>query len=226
MSQNQIAQTKVDQINQLHKLASAKAQEAIDYAKQAGQLLLEIKQSLPHGQFTTWINDNLQVSLRQAQRYMNVAAGKMVPLRELSGKSDTMSHLSNFFTESELEQIIDRTWVSKWVPEADNWYFTDTETDVYWVVPDKDDPTLFHVSHLYDDPECADESLFDGTRWAEHAEQVEISLRCFGLSDPKAAEWEIKKKVGLTEPFGAPAGHGTFVVVDANGNESRMREAS
>ena len=87
-------QTIIDQINTHHKNATKHAKDAVESAKAAGELLLHMKATLPHGTLTSWIKANLNVSDRQAQRYMAVAQGKPVPLRKLAGKTDTVSVLS------------------------------------------------------------------------------------------------------------------------------------
>ena len=79
------------EINRLHDMALASANRAVDYAKQAGALLLEVKRQLPHGEFMPWLSANVKVSERQAQRYMRSAHGK-VTVRTLI-KSDTVSGL-------------------------------------------------------------------------------------------------------------------------------------
>lgn len=79
-------------INAAHADAVKHATSAIDYAKKAGELLLRVKQKLPHGAFGGWLEANCSVSERQAQRYMSAAQGKPVPVREIA-KSDTVSDL-------------------------------------------------------------------------------------------------------------------------------------
>lgn len=78
-------------INAAHADAVKHATSAIDYAKQAGELLLKVKQKLPHGAFGAWLEANVEVSERQAQRYMAAAQGKPLPIRHI--KSDTVSDL-------------------------------------------------------------------------------------------------------------------------------------
>ena len=81
------------EINRLHHKAFARATEAMESAKRAGELLLELKKALPHGNFKKWIQANLEVSVRQAQRYMAVAQDKPIAIREIAAKSDTVSLL-------------------------------------------------------------------------------------------------------------------------------------
>ena len=75
------------QINELHALAQSHAEEAIDSACRAGELLLQVKAELAHGEFLTWLELNCSVSARQAQRYMRAAQGKPLPIRAI--KCDT-----------------------------------------------------------------------------------------------------------------------------------------
>jgi hypothetical protein len=75
------------EINREHKLACAHAGVAIEHARLAGALLLQVKDALPHGQFLPWIEENIAVTPRQAQRYMAAALGKPMPVRAI--KSDT-----------------------------------------------------------------------------------------------------------------------------------------
>ena len=85
------------QIEQHHAAAHAAADKAIEHAKEAGRLLLEVKAALPHGEFSKWVAERLTVSQRQAQRYMAAAQGKPLPLRKVAEalpapvKNDTVS---------------------------------------------------------------------------------------------------------------------------------------
>ena len=51
-----------------------------------GNQLRIVKDAMPHGQFGHWIAAELQITIRTAQRYIQVAI-------LLDGKSDTVSHL-------------------------------------------------------------------------------------------------------------------------------------
>jgi hypothetical protein len=222
---SEVSNDTAGEINRLHQLAAQKAIEAINYAKKAGLLLLEVKKELPHGKFGLWIEANLEVSVRQAQRYMNVASGKEASIRALATRYDTTSHLQAAFYETELEQITDPAMASNWLPEVGHWYCTDTEHGAYWVVPDANNPELFHISRLYGNPENDGEGLFDGTRWPEVAEKVESRLRNFGLSNAHKAAWKFRQKTGLSAPFGAPEDHGKIIVTAPDGSKKRLCDA-
>ncbi|MCB1719079.1 MAG: DUF3102 domain-containing protein [Candidatus Competibacteraceae bacterium] len=62
-----------ERINAHHDAAQAAAQSAIEHALQAGQLLIEVKASLAHGELTAWINQYCRFSARTAQAYMRLA---------------------------------------------------------------------------------------------------------------------------------------------------------
>ena len=75
------------QINELDALAKTHATKAVDYARQAGAMLLKVKGELPHGQWVAWVEENLTMSIRQVQRYIAVSQGKPVPVRHLAGRA-------------------------------------------------------------------------------------------------------------------------------------------
>ncbi|MEK0417365.1 MAG: hypothetical protein RI949_1371 [Pseudomonadota bacterium] len=97
-----------------------------------------------------------------------------------------------------------------------------TDGGSYWVVPDEECPELFHISRLY---AKAGEDLFDGTRWAEPAERVEIRLIGFGLPNPHQVQWRVRDRTGLPQPFGAPPGHGMIRVIDRRGRSRLVPDA-
>ena len=89
--------TRAAQIQAHHDAAHNAADKAIEHAKQAGALLLEVKAALPHGEFAKWVEVHLTVSQRQAQRYMAAAQGKALSMRKVKealpapAKNDTVS---------------------------------------------------------------------------------------------------------------------------------------
>ena len=83
----------VTKTNDLCRQAMDSAANAVACARQAGQLLLEVKSQLPHCEFIRWLGANITVSPRQAQRYMALAQGRESSVQQLFGKNDTMSHL-------------------------------------------------------------------------------------------------------------------------------------
>lgn len=85
--------TVASEINQAHAQAIEHADSAIGFAKKAGELLLQVKADLPHGEFLPWVENNLDVTPRQAQRYMAAAQGKPTPIRKLASKATPVSYL-------------------------------------------------------------------------------------------------------------------------------------
>ncbi len=85
-------------INAAHDLATRHAGAALEHARTAGRLLIEVKESLAHGEWLPWLETSVAVSARQAQRYIRLAQGKALPERKPAAlpenlKCDTVSHL-------------------------------------------------------------------------------------------------------------------------------------
>ena len=140
MNDRQIATDYAQEINRLHERAQSLVQDVYADAMQLGSLLLKVKESLPHGAFSAWVNANLKLSLRQCQRYMGVVQGKPLPLPRRSGKSDSVSHLA--------PQTSSGIWKEdRWEPEPGFTYLFRDDDAAYWVVPAANGGT--HVSKLY-----------------------------------------------------------------------------
>ena len=122
-------QSIIEQINTHHQNAMNHFNGAVESAIEAGKLLLQVKASLPHGAWTTWLNTNIGVCERQAQRYMSAAKGKDVPLLLLADKTDTVSVLQ---TTAKSKGI----WKNgKWEPERGCIYLFKEDSGTYWVLP-------------------------------------------------------------------------------------------
>jgi hypothetical protein len=194
---------KVNEINNLHQLAINSANEAIDYANQLGKLLTDIKIQLPHGSFTKWIEENLTVSPRQAQRYMAVASGKDLNVSKLGYKNDTLSVL----TDEELMQKYDKP---NWVPSIGCWHFCEFNNSAFWVVPYINDENFFFITQFTSadesqkpiDSEC--ESFFYGSKEPTHYLSIDVSLHFYGIDCLEKIKWKSYKRAGLIRPFGEP----------------------
>lgn len=186
---NQIATDRAQKIQAHHDAAHAAADTAIEHAKEAGRLLLEVKASLPHGDFSKWVSQHLTVSHRQAQRYMAAAEGKTP---KLPGKSDTMSYLVD-----ESPKTLHDYFRPSWIPMKGYTYSCATDTGAYWVVHSKEHPGFFHVSHLT-------EETYGGTRRPVAGIAVEYMLQGYDLVAPADADWEIRKGYDMSRPFGEP----------------------
>ena len=146
-------QTIIDQINTHHKNATKHAKDAVESAKAAGELLIQVKATLPHGTWTNWLNSNLDVSERQAQRYMSAAKGKDVPLLLLADKTDTVSVLQ---TTAKSKGI----WKNgKWEPERGCIYLFKEDSGTYWVLPSSVEGMWFHVCKHYDGPRMSSDGF-------------------------------------------------------------------
>lgn len=73
-------------INEAHHLAIQHAGKAIEHAIACGQMLLEAKAKLPHGQWLPWLRQNVCFGERSAQGYMRVA--QRLPRQIRNGVAD------------------------------------------------------------------------------------------------------------------------------------------
>ncbi len=73
-----------------HDAAFGKAREALEHARRCGELLLQVKDSLKHGEWLPWVKEHVTVSDRQARRYMQLAQN----WEAIAAKSDTVSNLT------------------------------------------------------------------------------------------------------------------------------------
>ena len=74
--------------------AKLAASDAVTAALRAGYLLLQAKETVGHGNFVSWCEENIEATQRSAQRYLKLA-NKL--------KNDTMSFLPNSQNTKELE---------------------------------------------------------------------------------------------------------------------------
>lgn len=77
------------QINDEHRRCESDLQSALQHAINAGQLLIEAKAGVEHGQWLPWLKDNCQCSARTAQAYVRLA--KHLP--ELESNAQRVAHL-------------------------------------------------------------------------------------------------------------------------------------
>ncbi len=67
-----LLQSKAQELKELNIRIAQSVRSTLEMAMQAGQLLIEIKEGLPHGIFTNWIHKHCDISPETARRYMRV----------------------------------------------------------------------------------------------------------------------------------------------------------
>ena len=72
-SQQAIVPDLARQINQAHRQCERAAQSAVGHAVRCGELLLQAKAAVPHGEWLPWLAANCECSERTAQTYMRIA---------------------------------------------------------------------------------------------------------------------------------------------------------
>lgn len=212
-------ETIITQINVHHHNAMKQADAAVDSARAAGKLLLEVKTTIPHGEWTNWLKTHLTVSDRQAQRYMAEAQGKAVSIRKLTSKTDTVSDLKDPNRSMGI-------WKGdKWQPGAGCMYQFKEGDATYWIHPSTAGGLWFHVCKLYrgarmstdgfvrewtifgkvTDPDLTSQFYVGTTRplgWIG----VQGVLKSFGLKNiEQSLSLGKKTKHGFERPFGEPS---------------------
>jgi len=84
-------------INLANLTESAKKQTVVLAAK-TGSALLKVKEMLPHGEYTPWVNENMPVNQRQCQKYTKLAQQRP----ELLSNAHLNAHLD---VDSELKLL-------------------------------------------------------------------------------------------------------------------------
>ena len=87
-------------INEEHTRAFEKAQDALSHARAAGELLIEAKGLLKHGEWGNWLAENVAFTERTAQSYMRLARNW-----ESLSKNETISDLGLVKTLSLLSDV-------------------------------------------------------------------------------------------------------------------------
>jgi len=186
----------VSRISYHHNQASLKASEAIFHAKEAGRLLIELKAKLVHGEFGKWIADNLNVSKRQAQRYMETAQGKKPKPED---KSDMVSHFPAKKQKKAKPPL--------WTPKAGFAYSGIWDGGSYSVDPVLGSEGMFHVVLLKSErtpiedggQQIGKDTEFQGS--IVTADQVEATLQELGLAEPGKLFWTVHQYEGEPKPW-------------------------
>lgn len=181
-----IALPVADEINRLHALATDHAGKAIDYAKQAGRLLLDVKAGLPHGAFLPWLADNVAVSERQAQRYMRAALGKPVSTRALAApKSDTVSYFPSWLPKDGMAAILETHMGDAYIQER------------------ADAPGYFRYAVVLDDADGG--ATLEYSRRSIRGDYVEraLSMHMPSIRAAKPDDW-VRADISLGDLFGIP----------------------
>ncbi len=78
--------SKIQRIKELYQELAEQFSASVFKVIELGDELLEVKDSLDHGQLKPWIEENFPFSYRTAVRYMNTALNKKDILKQLKGK--------------------------------------------------------------------------------------------------------------------------------------------
>lgn len=87
-----LEQNFVDEMIRLHDELTGLFQQSLDKAICLGELLIQQKVALDHGQFGNWVRENLPFTVRTAQNYMRICSEKD------RLKCETVSHLTEAYS--------------------------------------------------------------------------------------------------------------------------------
>jgi hypothetical protein len=77
-------------------LRAARSERAgIEYYRQAGELLLEVKEQVKYGEWNNWVNHNFRLSYQTATIYMNLATEQISSGTRYSSLGDFVRKTSN-----------------------------------------------------------------------------------------------------------------------------------
>ena len=163
------------EINHHHQLACLRAGEAVSHAVEAGKLLLAVKATLPHGEFGDWLQSNIRVTPRQAQRYMAAAQGKPTPVRALASNTTPVSFLEvNDGEAIHIERVLG------------NWQ------DLAMIFPHADAPGFFHYAFITG--KVGENGSCSYTKRAVNAKTITTMVNR-DMSMPKLNELDIERVV-------------------------------
>lgn len=83
----------IQKLNDLHKKAQIASDHLLQYAREAGGLLIEVKDDLPHGQFMKWVEENCDFSGSTARRYMRIHRGLTLGITSSPSGNTTLTSL-------------------------------------------------------------------------------------------------------------------------------------
>jgi hypothetical protein len=172
-----------DEINEQHRLAMSYAGRAFEHARRAGELLQKVKARLKHGEFLPWLEAHVEVTPRQAQRYMAAAAGKPLPARAV--KCDTVSSLPR--RQAAFEPVAS---CSMMVQHAGR----------VFIVEQSDQADFFFVTMLMLAGD--DDAIVEYLRSPIRSDYTELPLQQMGLDDPSCATWTIGRNCRVQSALG------------------------
>lgn len=185
---NALAATHAQRIRELHGMAQGAAQSAIEFALQAGLLLTEVKEALPHGEFGPWVQTYCGFTDRTARRYMRLHAHRDV-LPTGAGVRESLEHVK----ADTVAEMLRPAWLPA-APAAVAFSDGRGRTWFAWAL----DYVAFN-GERQDRYACAF-SLTDDNSGGHFAEYLQRGIRFdrlgdvlkgFGLRDPSTAAWSL-----------------------------------
>jgi hypothetical protein len=186
-------------INAEHAAAGASFRAGLLHARAAGDLLLQAKAQVPHGEWLPWVADNLRCSERTAQAYMRVARR----WEELEAKAQGLADLT---LEGGLKLLAaPEEWPRPDAPQAEASVGAEGQDARDYIAAamreagSPPDPTL-----IPDDGCCLVFQYQDETLFIEPgggAYYFVTLLRCFGIDGPGVVEGARRPVLDVAVPY-------------------------
>jgi hypothetical protein len=90
-------------LNDEHRLACAAFQSALQHARRCGELLIEVKERLAHGEFLPWLQTNFEGSKRTAEVYITLA--RRWPMLEAAANTQRAAHFADLSIRGALAML-------------------------------------------------------------------------------------------------------------------------
>jgi Protein of unknown function (DUF3102) len=173
-------------INTLHAEVESALGDAITYAVQAGQALLEAKLIVGHGGWLRWLEENFSATRRTASNYMRLAEytanGKRVShlgvggaLKEIAAKSTTQPEIADPEVDSQPEPWVADTERKRAIAENDKEGLRAAARTPYGLESLEDDP---RAEARYEQRIKRATAAMDRAEFEDMEERIQTTITC------------------------------------------------
>jgi hypothetical protein len=175
----------VGQINAAHEAAAAALKSSVIHAMQAGDMLLEAKEQVGHGEWLPWLKANFPFSDRTARLYMQLARKRV----NVEAKMATVADLSLREAVDEITEREPETYLASGGHVRVGVLETDRGFEEVWIAPSAFFPGFFFITHVLTPP--AGHTVVTGSNRPVHAEGVGVFVEAMlgKLDVPPVLKW-------------------------------------
>lgn len=96
-----LQKTQAERLRALHSEIIGSCRMILSKAIEAGEILNDVKASLPHGEFTSWVERNAGFNIRTAQRYMKIYGNR----EQINDSVSLLTDAHRLLTMSKVEAL-------------------------------------------------------------------------------------------------------------------------